>query len=237
MSPEIQILAVTAATLGFVHTITGPDHYLPFIVIGRARNWRLGRTLTVTALCGLGHVLSSVVLGLIGVALGVAVGRLELIEGMRGDLAAWALISFGLIYAVWGLRRAHLNKPHTHRHVHADGSAHTHHHHHQDEHGHVHEEKSGSKVTPWALFIIFVLGPCEPLIPILMYPAANHSVAGMVWVATIFSVVTIGTMLGMVLLAERGIRLVNTKPLERYVHALAGGTICASGLAIKFLGL
>ncbi len=95
----------------------------------------------------------------------------------------------------------------------------------------------GKNITPWALFIIFVLGPCEPLIPLLMYPAASNSMSGMILVATIFSVVTIGTMLGMVFLAERGIRLVSLKPLERYVHALAGGTICASGLAIKFLGL
>ena len=56
--------AATAATIGFVHTVTGPDHYLPFVVIGRARNWRLKRTLGVTVLCGIGHVLGSVALGL-----------------------------------------------------------------------------------------------------------------------------------------------------------------------------
>jgi len=30
MSGEIAILAGTAATIGFTHTILGPDHYLPF---------------------------------------------------------------------------------------------------------------------------------------------------------------------------------------------------------------
>jgi len=25
----------------------------------------------------------------------------------------------------------------------------------------------------WALFLIFVFGPCEPLIPLIMYPAAK----------------------------------------------------------------
>ena len=38
------------------------------------------------------------------------------------------------------------------------------------------------------LFTIFVFGPCEPLIPILMYPAAKSSVAGMLLVAGVFSV-------------------------------------------------
>jgi len=57
------------------------------------------------------------------------------------------------------------------------GSAHGHKHAHHGSHAHVHEEGSGANITPWALFIIFVLGPCEPLIPILMYPAAKQSFA------------------------------------------------------------
>jgi len=239
MGSELGILAATAATIGFVHTVTGPDHYLPFIVIGKARNWSLGRTLGVTTLCGIGHVLGSVVLGLVGIGLGVAVGQLNIIEGLRGDIAAWLLISFGLIYAVWGLRKAMRDKPHTHVHQHSDGSAHTHHHSHHHEHSHVHDEGSGSSrnLTPWALFIIFVLGPCEPLIPILMYPAATSSFWGLLLVAGIFAVVTIATMLLMVFLAQRGIRLIPMQRIERYTHAIAGVAILGSGLAIRFLGL
>ena len=239
MSSELGILAATAATIGFVHTLTGPDHYLPFIVIGRARNWSLGRTLGVTTLCGIGHVLGSVALGLVGIGLGMAVGQLNLIEGMRGDIAAWLLISFGLIYAVWGLRKALRDKPHTHVHRHADGSAHTHHHSHHHEHSHVHDQGAGSRrnFTPWALFVIFVLGPCEPLIPILMYPAATNSIPGLVLVTVIFATVTIATMLLMVYLAERGIRLLPVNRIERYAHVIAGVAILGSGLAIRFLGL
>jgi nickel/cobalt exporter len=239
MGSELGILAATAATIGFVHTVTGPDHYLPFIVIGKARNWSLGRTLGVTTLCGIGHVLGSVVLGLVGIGLGVAVGQLNFIEGVRGDIAAWLLISFGLIYSVWGLRKAMRDKPHTHVHQHSDGSAHTHHHSHHHEHSHVHDEGSGSRrnLTPWALFIIFVLGPCEPLIPILMYPAATSSFWGLLLVAGIFAVVTIATMLLMVFLAQRGIRLIPMQRIERYTHAIAGVAILGSGLAIRFLGL
>jgi len=33
MSNELMILLVTAASIGFFHTLLGPDHYLPFIVI------------------------------------------------------------------------------------------------------------------------------------------------------------------------------------------------------------
>jgi len=239
MGSELGILAATAATIGFVHTLTGPDHYLPFIVLGKARNWSLGRTLTVTALCGIGHVLGSVVLGLVGIGLGLAVGRLNIIEGLRGDIAAWLLISFGLVYGVWGLRQAWRDRPHTHVHRHSDGTDHTHHHSHRHEHSHVHDQVDGSRrsLTPWALFIIFVLGPCEPLIPILMYPAATSSFGGLVLVTVIFAAVTLATMLLLVTLAQRGIQLIPLRRIERYTHALAGAAILGSGLAIRFLGL
>jgi nickel/cobalt transporter (NicO) family protein len=236
MTSELSILAATAASIGFVHTITGPDHYLPFIAIGRARNWKLRRTLFTTIICGVGHVLGSVVLGLIGIGLGLAVGQLEIIEGVRGDLAAWLLISFGLIYTAWGVRQAIRNRPHTHRHMHSDGTAHDHHHHHHEEHTHVHAEKNSS-ITPWALFVIFVLGPCEPLIPILMYPAARANTGGLILVTAIFGIVTIATMVGMVYLADRGMTFLPLKKLGRYAHVLAGTTIFSSGLAIRFLGL
>ena len=48
---------------------------------------------------------------------------------------------------------------------------------------------------------------------------------------------TIATMLVMVVLADRGIRLLPLDRAERYAHALAGGAIMGSGLAIRFLGL
>jgi len=236
MTSELTILAATAASIGFVHTITGPDHYLPFIVIGRARGWKLRRTLLTAAVCGVGHVAGSVVLGMLGIGLGLAVGRMEIIEGMRGDIAAWLLISFGLIYAAWGTRQAIRNRPHTHHHAHADGTTHAHHHQHHDEHTHVHDQKGGS-ITPWALFVIFVLGPCEPLIPILMYPAAQANLGGLVLVTLIFGVVTVSTMVAMVYLAERGVALLPLKKMERYAHMLAGLAIFSSGVAIRFLGL
>jgi len=39
MSHDLTVLAITAASLGFFHTLFGPDHYLPFIRMARARRW------------------------------------------------------------------------------------------------------------------------------------------------------------------------------------------------------
>ena len=236
MDNSIIILCGTAASIGLLHTALGPDHYLPFIMMGRARRWSLAKTAWITFLCGLGHVLSSVLLGLAGVLLGIQVMKLEVFEAFRGSIAAWLLIGFGFAYFLWGIRRAILNRPHRHVHSHGDAGKHEHEHTHLSDHAHVHDEKK-TNMTPWILFTIFVFGPCEPLIPLLMYPAAEKSVLGTILVAAVFSAVTVGTMLTIVLLSSWGVAFVKLGRMERYTHAVAGATICASGLAIQFLGL
>jgi len=170
------VLLGTAVSIGVVHTLIGTDHYLPIIVLSRARKWTQNKTLWITFWCGLGHVFSSILLGAVGIALGLAVSHLEGVEGARGNLASWLLIAFGLAYLVWGLRCGWKGKVHSHQHVHPDGSVHRHEHAHEFEHCHIHQDTK--PITPWALFIIFVLGPCEPLIPLLMYPASDHSWGG-----------------------------------------------------------
>ena len=237
MAWETLVLAGTAATLGLVHTLVGPDHYLPFIMMSRAQAWSLRKTLTVTLFCGLGHVLSSVVLGLIGVAAGVAIGRIELFEGFRGSIAAWGLIAFGLAYMLWGLWRVKTGRTHTHRHLH-DGDAHAHDHAHTHSHAHVHEDPARRVgLTPWILFVVFVFGPCEVLIPTLMVPAAKSSWAAVAIVTGVFAVVTIATMIVVVAAATVGLRQLRLAFAERYIHVISGAVIAASGLAVQALSL
>jgi ABC-type nickel/cobalt efflux system permease component RcnA len=228
-------LLATAAFIGFFHTLTGPDHYVPFIAMSRIGNWSLARTLFVATACGLGHVLSSVVLGFAGIALSIAVSRLEWVEGIRGDLAAWALLTFGLLYMIWGVRRAILNRPHRHVHLHGDGTLHAHEHEHHADHAHPHPDAAVPaqrvSMTPWVLFTIFVLGPCEPLIPILMFPALRKFDISAVWlVAAVFSIATLGTMLAMTALGYVGLLQLRGLRLERYAHAIAGGSLALCGL-------
>lgn len=234
MTNEIQLLAVTAAGIGFFHTLAGPDHYLPFIMMARARKWSAGKTAWITLACGLGHVLSSVVLGVLGVAFGIALHKLEFVESFRGNIAAWGLTAFGFAYMVWGIWQAIKNKPHTHKHIHEDGSLHEHEHGHIEKHAHVHDKKN---ITPWILFTLFIFGPCEPLIPILMYPAAKESLTWLIFVTLIFSVVTICTMLTIVLSALFGFNFLPFRRFEKYSHAIAGGALLACGCSILFLRL
>ena len=205
--------------------------------MARSRKWSLAKTIFITTLCGAGHVLSSIILGIIGIVLGISINKLGAIESFRGGIAAWLIIAFGVGYFVWGLFRARRNRPHVHWHAHEDMSSQIHKHTHSKDHLHVHKGESAKSLTPWILFTIFVFGPCEPLIPLLMYPAAKSSIFGLVLVTIVFSVVTIMTMLGIVIFLSLGANLLPMGRLERYTHALAGATICICGIAIKFLGL
>ena len=122
MSIDLGLLVITAASIGFVHTLLGPDHYVPFVAMSAARRWSRARTLWITGLCGLGHVLGSVAIGAVGIAIGVSLHELEWLEGFRGDVAAWLLTAFGLAYLAWGLKKAWRARPHTHEHLHADAA-------------------------------------------------------------------------------------------------------------------
>lgn len=236
MSTELTVLVAAAASIGFLHTLLGPDHYVPFIMMSKARNWSQRKTLAIAGIAGVGHVLSSVIIGAIGLGLGVAVTNLEGVEAVRGEIAAWSLIIFGLVYFAWGMKRAMKNKEHVHEHTHENGDTHSHVHGHK--HGHMHVHAPGKKsIVPWVLFTIFFFGPCEPLIPILMYPALQQSVLGVVAVVLVFGAVTLATMLGMIVIVSRGLNVMPAGKLGRFIHPISGGTIAACGLAIVFLGI
>ncbi len=216
---ETVALTATAVSVGAIHTLLGPDHYVPFAAMSHAGGWSAAKTLRVTVACGLGHVAGSVALGLLGLAIGVAVMRLELVEAIRGDVAGWMLVAFGAAYFAWGLAAA------------------------ARQHGHVHPEGDADAATantgvwtPWLLFLVFVFGPCEPLIPLLIYPAAQANGFAVAAVVAAFAAATVGTMVVAVLMMRYGAAVARVPRLERFSHALAGLAILACGLLVK-LGL
>ncbi len=239
MNPEIALLCSTAATIAFVHTLAGPDHYLPFVALARSRRWPLAKAVSTTVWCGSGHILGSVVLGLFGLYASIQLGVLESLESLRGDLAAWALVLVGLVYTGWGLLRARRQKAHCADHCHhqARGAG---------------ALRQGGSSFPaatddqrsqrqtlvrWAIFLVFVLGPCEPLIPVLMFPAARESLVGTLAVVAVFAMVTLLTMAAVVTFSLWGCQSVRIPGLARFSDAIAGCTICCCGLSLALLGL
>lgn len=231
MNPEMQALLITAVSIACLHTLTGPDHYLPFIALSKARGWNIAKTIGWTITCGIGHVLSSVVLALGGAALGWSLSKVSFLEDVRGGIAAWVMLAFGTCYTLWGLYRLYKNKPHKHFDVEDDGI-------------YVYEHKHNEavvpteryRVTPWVMFIIFLLGPCEPMIPLLYFPAAQNSWWAMLVLVMVYTVVTLLTMLALVLFGYYGIAFTTTKKLEKYMPVLGGLTIFICGAGMLWMG-
>ena len=230
-------LLLAAAGIAVTHAILGPDHYLPFLMLAKARGWSRARTLLVTAICGLGHVLSSMALGVVGLGIGAGLGWVERIEGQRGDWAAWALVWFGLAYTLWGVRKALKRRqgldPHSHHHGHVHihtGGGHEHHH-------AAEVDRHDSASTFWALFVVFVLGPCEPLIPLFVLPASRGDWGLAALTGGVFGVVTVASMLVLVLIGHAGLSRLPLGPMARWAHAMAGAVVMGSGLAVIYLGL
>ncbi len=228
---QVELLLITAISISFLHTVAGPDHYLPFIALAKARTWSLSKTIFWTVLCGCGHVLSSVTLGLTGAALGWSVSKLTWLQSIRGGWAAWAVLIFGLAYGVWGIIRSYQIRKHKHFETYDDGSMYVFEHKHRQ--AVLPQERH--PVTPWVMFIIFLLGPCEPMIPLLFFPAVEHAPGIMVLLIMVYTFFTLAAMTLMVVLGYYGSRFIKTENMERYTHALGGLTIFICGVGMVAL--
>ena len=232
MIDEVYILLLSAVTISALHTLSGPDHYLPFIVLSKTRNWSFGRTIFWTVLCGCGHVMSSVLLGLGGAAIGWSLSKISWLQAVRGGIAGWGLVVFGAVYTAWGLVKTKQNSQHKHLDLYPDGSIYIYEH----RHGEAVMQGERHKVTPWVMFLIFLLGPCEPMIPLLYVPAARNSVTAMLTLVVVYLLFTLITMAVMVTLGYYGLFFFKTEKLERYMHALGGLTIILCGVGMVVMG-
>ncbi len=208
-------IAFAACSIGALHSLA-PDHWMPFLALGRAQRWSAARVARVTALCGFGHVTVSALLGVAAALFG-----LEVVSALGRRLASWAallLIGFGVGYGGWGMRRA-LARLHGHRHAHYD---------------HVHH---AARLTPWALFLLFSADPCVAVIPLIVAAAPLGALA-VAAVVAVYEIATIATMTSLVLAAWRGWGALGLRfrGLERFADAAAGGLLAALGLVLAAVG-
>ena len=212
MSGEIAALTMTAAALGAIHTLLGPDHYVPFLAMGRARGWSVPRAIGVTLLCGSGHV--AVTIGAVAalVAAGRSVAAVTEWDPLRSNLASGLLLAFGIGYALWGVRRG--LRPES------------------DSPGAPRRD-----LTTWVLFLVFAFGPCEALLPLVVFPLSRGLWTGAALVAGVFALATLATMTLTVAVGYAGARRVlPSASAERWSHAFAGAALTACGIALR-LGL
>ena len=133
-------------------------------------------------------MLGTILIGSLVFLLGLAFFNIETVQSVRGDFAGWFLLLFGVIYFAWGVRCAIRKKQ-----VKQDGEE-------------VDAQPSTfSRCTPFALFIFFILGPCEPLIPLMSLGTENTEIVSSILVVSAFCGTTVLTMLFCVMLFYYGI--------------------------------
>lgn len=88
-------ILTTGFVVAFLHAAL-PTHSLPFVLAGRGQRWSLAKTLSVTALAGLGHVLFTTILG--GIVVGLGIETTHWTGDVFPFLAGSVLIVFGFYY-------------------------------------------------------------------------------------------------------------------------------------------
>src|ERR1700684_590902 len=104
-------LLVAAAGVGFGHAIL-PDHWVPLAVLGRARRYPLARVARLSGLAGGAHVLVSIALG--GVIIAVGLQFRSTVQSAQDTIIGGVLIVTGLGFAALELTGRGHHHDHNH---------------------------------------------------------------------------------------------------------------------------
>lgn len=228
----IYALLSTAAATALVHTLI-PDHWLPFVLMGRAQRWTPRTVALVSGFSALIHTALSLGLGLVAVAIGV--GAAEAAGQTLERAGAVLLVVFGVFYAIWSWRKAgHFHPGGTWLHSASgrpgcpgdEGPAHPDHlHYHADED--LIQGKAGR--SAWGLALIVGLNPCVLVLPVVFAAAGGGpALAGLVALA--YGIPTVSLMVGLSVLGVLGRAPIRLPGAARLAEP-------ASGVLIALLGV
>jgi len=192
----------------FLHAAL-PTHWLPFVLVGRAQRWSLTRSLLAVAAAGLAHIATTVVVGSLIVAVGLALDTL--VAGFLPWLSALLLFGFGTFYLI----RSAIRRP-----AMAGGPA-----------PDMADPTVSHSAAFWGLVAVMALSPGEVLLPIYLSSAQQGAGA----LALLTLMFAIGTILGMATfttLARAGASILRLERWARYEGAILGLALIAIGLLI-----
>jgi hypothetical protein len=206
MSGTTPALLAAAGGVGFGHAIL-PDHWVPLAVLGRTRRYPLSTVARISGLAGVAHVLVSILLG--GVIIAIGLQFRSQIQNAQDTIIGCVLIATGFGFIALELT----GRGHRHDHDHE--------HHHEHDHDH-HEAGAGPRSTDRIRGLAAVMVPfgaaASPDLTILpvFLAATTAGVATAIGSLVIFAAVTIGTIVGLTLAATRGGYQIRGQWLERW---------------------
>lgn len=204
-----------AALVSAVHGLL-PNHWAPFVLMGRAQGWTQGKMLRVLLAAGIAHTAVSGGLAMATLLLGVALA--EVIEPVAHLLPGVILLVTGLVYV--GL----------------DLFGHEHHHHHADVHQ-VARAGMSNRAATTTLVLTLALSPCEAMVPVFVSAAPLGDAVFLLLVAVMSGAATLVVMGVLAVLAWQGTKHVTFGWVAHHERLVIGGLLVAIGVATLTLGL
>lgn len=196
---------MSAVTLSVIHAFM-PNHWLPFVLVGKVHGWEMRKTLTVLTIAAFLHTAATAVLGAILSSSRFIIERYIDLTGRV--LPALILLAFGATYIILEA---------THR---------GHHHHHIDEI----KEKISDRNAIIGLFLILTFSPCEAMIPVFL-AVEPWNASTFIHLAAVMAVSTTAVMLILTSLSMKGFERVRLHWLEHHERIVIGAAlILLSGL-------
>lgn len=213
VSATIALLAASAG-VGFGHAVL-PDHWVPLAVLGRTRRYPLSRVARLSGLAGVAHVLVSIVLGAVIIAVGLQFR--SAVQSAQNTIVGCLLLATGLAFIALELS----GRGHHHHHDHPHG-----------EHDH-HDPSTGTPSGRRGLLAVMVpfgaaASPDLTILPVFL-ASASAGAATAVGSLLVFAAVTITTIVGLTLMACFGGYQVRGQWLERWGNAFTAGTLLVIG--------
>jgi nickel/cobalt transporter (NicO) family protein len=223
MSGTTPALFAAAAGVGFGHAIL-PDHWVPLAVLGRARRYPLTKVARLSGLAGIAHVLLSIVLG--GVIIAIGLQFRSTIQSAQDTIIGCLLIATGVGFALFELTgHGHSHGPDGHSHAHGHG---------HDHHDHHHEAQEAGGLRGLAAVMVPFGAAASPDLTILpvFLAATAVGVPTAIGSLAIFAAVTIGTIVGLTLTATKGGYQVRGQWLDRWGNGITAIVLIVIGALV-----
>jgi len=223
MSATTPALIAAAAGVGFGHAVL-PDHWLPLALVGRTRRYPPARVARLSGLAGISHVLVSLLLG--GVIVAVGLQFRSTVERSQNAIVGGLLMVTGAAFLVVELRGRGHDHSHTHGHAHGDA--------HDDPHPPGHAEAQRRAVGRVAGIVVPFGAAASPDLTILpVFLAATAVGTGTAIGALVaFAAATVSTIVALTLVAAFGGYRLRGAWLERWGNAVTAGTLIVIGALV-----
>ena len=203
----ISIITATIV-LAFIHAMI-PNHWLPLVAVAKAEKWDKSEVMLVASITASAHVLGTVI---IGIVLGMVGSKLaKEYEGYVHIIAPVMLIIFGLIYFTVNLPHHHINAKNG-----------------------VEQYKRSKRRWILVFVVLMFLSPCLE-VESLFLAAGAYGWNSILLLAMVYALISITGILILVVVALKGIRLINSHFIEDNEKRITGMVLIIVGIITFFI--